>query len=270
MNLRTNYLISEQYVKVGENKIRYLDGGGSSDHIILIHGLGGFAERWSGVIPLLSKKYHVIVPDLPGYGYSDKPSTDYTLEFFSKFIFDFLDSIGIRKTNMVGTSLGGQIVAECAISQNKVIGKIVLVSPAGIMKGSTPTLDAYSMAALYPSYDTVKTAYEMMTGTNKKVSNDSIEDFIKRMTQPNAKMAFMSTILALKNTPPITDRLSNIIVPTLLIWGKHDTMIPVKYANDFASSIKNCQLEIMENCGHTPHIEEPIKFSQNLLNFLSQ
>jgi pimeloyl-ACP methyl ester carboxylesterase len=171
---------------------------------------------------------------------------------------------------MVGTSLGGQIVAECAISQNKVIEKIVLVSPAGIMKGSTPTLDAYSMAALYPSYDTVKTAYEMMTGTNKKVSNDAIDDFIKRMTQPNAKMAFMSTILALKNTPPITERLSNIIVPTLLIWGKHDTMIPVKYANDYATSIKNCQLEIMENCGHTPHIEEPIKFSQSVLNFLSQ
>jgi len=90
------------------------------------------------------------------------------------------------------------------------------------------------------------------------------------MTQPNAKMAFMSTILALKNSLPITDRLPNITVPTLLIWGKQDTMIPVKYANDFVSSIKNCQLEIMENCGHTPHIEEPIKFSQIVLNFLNQ
>jgi 2-hydroxy-6-oxonona-2,4-dienedioate hydrolase len=185
-----------------------------------------------------------------------------------KFIFDFLDSIGIRKTYMIGTSLGGQIVAECAITQNKMIEKIALVCPAGIMKGSTPTLDAYSMAALYPSYDTVRTAYEMMTGSNKKVPNDTIENFIKRMTQPNAKMAFMSTILALKNAPPITKRLSNIMIPTLLIWGKLDTMIPVKYANDFASSIKNCQLEIMENCGHTPHIEEPAKFSQSVLNFL--
>ena len=268
MNIRTNYLISEEFVKVGETKIRYLEEGSSNSNIVLIHGLGGFAERWSAVIPLLSKKYHVIALDLPGYGYSDKPSIDYTPEFFLKFIFDFLDSIGIRKTHMVGTSLGGQIVAECAITQNKMIEKIALVCPAGIMKGSTPTLDAYSMAALYPSYDTVRTAYEMMTGSNKKVPDDTIENFIKRMTQPNAKMAFMSTILALKNAPPITKRLSNIMVPTLLIWGKLDAMIPVKYANDFASSIKNCRLEIMENCGHTPHIEEPVKFSQSVLNFL--
>ncbi len=269
MNLRTNYLMSEEYVKVGENKIRYLVGGGSNGNIVLIHGIGGFAERWSTVIPLLSKKYRVIALDLPGYGYSDKPSIDYTPEFFSKFVFDFLDSIGIRKTNMIGTSLGGQIVAECAITQNKMIEKIVLVAPAGVMKSSTPTLDAYSMAALYPSHDTVKTAYEMMTGS-KKVATEAIEEFIKRMTQPNAKMAFMSTLLALKNALPITDRLSNIIAPTLLIWGKLDMMIPVKYANYFASSIKNCQVEIMENCGHTPHIEEPAKFSQSVLDFLNQ
>ena len=98
--------------------------------------------------------------------------------------------------------------------------------------------------------------------------DEAIEDFIKKMTQPNAKMAFMSTILALKNAPPLTERLSNIIIPTLLIWGKRDTMIPVKYANDFATSIKKSQLEIMENCGHTPHIEEPVKFSQTVLKFL--
>ncbi len=268
MNIRTNCLISEEYVKVGENKIRYLDGGGSGGNIVLIHGLGGFAERWLTVIPILSKKYRVIAPDLPGYGYSDKPSTDYTPEFFSKFIFDFLDILDVKKTNLIGTSLGGQVVAECAITQSKMIEKIVLSSPAGIMKNSTPTLDAYSMAALYPSYDTVKTAYEMMTGS-KKVTTESIEGFIKRMTQPNAKMAFMSTILALKNSPPITDRLPNIIAPTLVIWGKDDTMIPVKFAEGFASSIKKCQLEIMENCGHTPYIEEPDKFSQIILNFLN-
>jgi len=270
MNLRTNYLISEEYVKVGEIKIRYIEEGGSNGTIVLIHGLGGFAERWSAVIPLLSKKYRVIALDLPGYGYSEKPSIDYTLEFFSKFIFDFLDKLGLSKANMIGSSLGGQIVAECAITQNKIVQKIVLVSPAGVMRSSTPSLDAYSMAALYPTYDTVKTAYEMMAGSNKKVSDDTIGDFIKRMTQPNAKMVFMSTILALKNLPPITDRLSNIVIPTLLIWGERDTMIPVKYAHDFASSIKNCQLEIMENCGHTPHVEEPIKFSEKVLNFLNQ
>src|SRR5690348_11621695 len=101
--------MDEKFVTVNKNKIRYLEEGDSDQNLILMHGLGGYAERWTNVIPLLSKKFHIFAPDLIGYGQSDKPSVDYTPELFVKFVFDFIETLGIKKTYMVGTSLGGQI-----------------------------------------------------------------------------------------------------------------------------------------------------------------
>ena len=261
--------MKEKFVQVGTNKIRYLEGGGSDGNILLIHGLGASAERWARVIPHLSKKYYVVVPDLIGFGFSDKPSVDYTPLFFSQFIFDFIKTLGITKTSLIGSSLGGQIVAECAITQSKMIEKIVLVSPSGIMKQSTPTLDAYMLAALYPTQDGAKTAFQMMAGINKEIDSDTINGFIQRMTLPNAKMAFMSTMLGVRNSAPLSERLARISVPTLVVWGKHDTLIPITYSKDYVSSIKNCQLVEMESSGHTPYVEEPEKFSEIVLRFLN-
>lgn len=260
--------MEEKFVKVGTNKIRYLEEG-TGNNIVLVHGLGASAERWAHVIPRLSKKYHVIVPDLIGFGYSDKPSVDYTPEFFSNFLFDFLNTIGISKTSMVGSSLGGQIITECAITQNKTIEKIVLVSPSGFMKRSTPTLEAYMMAALYPSSDGAKTAFQMMAGPRKDIDSKTINGFVERMTLPNAKMAFMSTVLGLRNSTYTVEKLAKISVPAMIIWGKEDSLIPIEYSKDFLSSIKNCQFVEMDNCGHTPYVEEPEKFSEILLKFLS-
>ncbi len=261
--------MKEKFVQVGANKIRYLEEGGSDGNILLVHGLGASAERWIRVIPHLSKKYHVIALDLIGYGFSDKPSVDYTPAFFSQFIFDFLNTLGITKTSMIGSSLGGQIIAECAITQSKMIEKIVLVSPSGIMKQSTPTLDAYMLAALYPTQDGTKTAFQMMAGIHKEVDSDTIDGFIQRMTLPNAKMAFMSTILGIRNAVPLSERLGKISVPTLVVWGKQDTLIPITYSEDFVSSIKNCQFVEMESSGHTPYVEESEKFSEIVLKFLN-
>lgn len=261
--------MEEKHATVNGYKIRYLEAGSSDQNLILLHGLGGYAERWRNSIPYLSKKYHVFAPDLIGYGQSDKPSLDYTLDLFTKYTFGFIDAIGLERANMIGTSLGGQIVVECAAAQSPIIEKLVLISPAGAMRKSTPTLDAYTMAALYPTRETVKTAYQMMMGDNKQVSEDSIENFIQNMSRPNAKMAFLSTLLGLKNAPDISENLKKIKNPTLIIWGKEDTLIPIEYAQQFVSAISNCQFITMEQCGHSPHVEEPERLSDVVIKFLS-
>ncbi len=260
--------MEEKYVAIRGNKIRYLEEGSAEKCIVLLHGLGGMAERWTPVIPLLSKKYRVIALDLIGYGHSDKPKTDYTPELFTEFILDFLDTLSVDTIFMVGTSLGGQIVAECAATQKNSIKKVVMISPAGMMKESTPTLDAYTMAALYPTYETVKTAYEMMMNQKNGPSQRTIDNFIANMSQPNAKMVFLSTLLGLKNSPVITKKLQLINIPTLIVWGSNDNMIPVKYAKDFVSAIKNSNLIVMEGCGHIPYEEKPDEFSKMILEFL--
>ncbi|MDE1813689.1 MAG: alpha/beta hydrolase [Thaumarchaeota archaeon] len=263
--------MKEKFIVINRNNIRYLEDGSQSDpNLILLHGLGGYAERWSNIMPHLNKKYHIFAPDIIGYGQSDKPSVDYTPEFFIKFVFDFIESLEIKKTFIIGTSLGGQITAECAAVQNSVIEKIILISPAGIMKKSTPTLDAYTMAALYPNKDSVKNAYQMMIGPGMQVSEISIERFVNNMSRPNAKMVFLSTLLGLKNAPDIFEKLSKIDIPTLVIWGKDDKLIPFEYSHQFVSQIKNCEFVPMEGCGHSPYVEKPEKLAEIIIKFLSK
>jgi len=155
-------IVEEKFLQIDGNKIRYLESGNSKKTLVLVHGLGASAERWDQVIPLFSDDYRVVVPDLIGFGYSDKPLADYTTEFFSNFLEKFFIASDIKRPNLIGSSLGGQIAAEYTASHSQEIEKLILVSPSGNMDKSTPALDAYIMAALYPNPQSAKNAFELM------------------------------------------------------------------------------------------------------------
>jgi pimeloyl-ACP methyl ester carboxylesterase len=260
--------MQEEFITVDGHKIRYLKAGSSKRRLILIHGLGASAERWEEIIPNLSRYFTVYVPDLIGFGQSDKPNVDYTTDFFAGFIKSFLGELGIEKSTVMGSSLGGQIAIEYAAQNQQVVDRLVLVSPSGAMKQSTPALDAYVMAALYPDPVSAKNAFTMMTGNDKHVSENIVESFVQRMRMPNAKFAFMSTLLGLKNAPELSTKLELLYVPTLIVWGSLDPVIPVKYAEYFVKNIRDCRFYQMENCGHTPYVEDPKVFSKIVLDFL--
>ena len=254
-------------VKIDDNNIRYLEEGTSANTLLLLHGLGASAERWECVIPLFAKKFKVIVPDLIGFGYSDKPMVDYTTDYFAEFISRFVDKVGINEADIIGSSLGGQIAAEFATNYDANVRKLILVSPSGIMKHSTPALDAYIAAALYPNNDSALNAFQVMSGRND-IDEKIISGFIERMQLPNAKMAFMSTLLGLSNSKVITEKLQTITIPTLILWGENDPVIPIKYAQSFVSAINDCRFYKMVGCGHTPYAENPKKFFQVVSDFL--
>jgi len=180
-----------------------------------------------------------------------------------------LTSLNIRNTFIIGSSLGGQVAAEYTSTHCESVEKLILVSPSGVMKQSTPALDAYIMAALYPNAQSAKNAFETMEGSGKNVPADIVDGFVTRMKLPNAKHAFMSTLLGLKNSDLITKKLADISSPTLIIWGTDDPVIPIAFADDFISSIKNCQFYEMNECGHTPYVQEPEKFASHALKFLN-
>jgi Predicted hydrolases or acyltransferases (alpha/beta hydrolase superfamily) len=137
------------------------------------------------------------------------------------------------------------------------------------MTQSTPALDAYVMAALYPNELTAKNAFELMEASGEEVSQEIITGFIERMKLPNAKLAFMSTVLGLKNSELITTKLGSITIPTLIIWGANDPVIPIIHANDFVSSIPDCKFFKMDGCGHTPYVQDPDIFASKVLEFLN-
>ena len=259
----------EKFVVIDGSKIRYFESGSSKKNLILIHGLGASSERWEHVLPILTNNFRVIVPDLIGFGYSDKPTVDYTMDFFSNFLEKFLISLEINKTSIIGSSLGGQIAAEFTSSHPNLVEKLILVSPSGIMKQSTFALDAYIMAALYPNEQSAKNAFEIMDASGKEIATNIITGFVTRMKLHNSKFAFMSTLLGLKNSESIIEKLEKISSPTLLIWGTDDPVIPIKFSKDFVTSINNCELYEMSNCGHTPYVQKPELFASQVLKFLN-
>jgi pimeloyl-ACP methyl ester carboxylesterase len=259
--------VEEKSIRVDGHNIRYLIDGESKKNLILIHGLGASAERWEHVIPNFAKDYRVIVPDLIGFGQSDKPLVDYTTAYLGKFIKKFLAHIGIMKVSIIGSSLGGQIAIDFTSDNPTKVDKLVLVSPSGIMKHSTPALDAYIMAAMYPNNDSAEYAFQIMSG-QKNVDENTVKGFVERMKLPNAKMAFMSTLLGLKDAEIISQKLSTINSPTLIVWGENDPVIPIKYASSFISGINDCRFVKMLGCGHTPYVEKPDKFYQSVSEFL--
>jgi len=262
-------MVEEKFLQIDGNKIRYLESGNSKKTLVLIHGLGASAERWDQVIPLFSNDYRVVVPDLIGFGYSDKPLVDYTTEFFSEFLKKFFIASDIKRPNLIGSSLGGQIVAEYAASHSQEIEKLILVSPSGNMEKSTPALDAYIMAALYPNEQSAKNAFELMEGSGHSVREEIVNGFVERMRLPNAKLAFMSTLLGIKNSELITSKLQTISIPTMIIWGSDDPVIPIQHADHFVSTIQDCRFFRMDGCGHTPYVQDPITFASKVLEFLN-
>ena len=197
MNKKDNHG-NKKYQEILGKRMAYIEKG-EGQPIVLLHGNPTSSYLWRNVIPELEGLGRVIVPDLIGFGYSDKPTVDYTIDFFSEFLEKFLKSLGINKTSIIGSSLGGQIAAEFASVHPNIIEKLILVSPSGIMKQSTFALDAYIMAALYPNEQTANNAFERIDGSGKEIPSATITGFVSRMKLHNAKFAFMSTLLGLKN-----------------------------------------------------------------------
>src|ERR687892_1549672 len=165
------------FLKVDNIHIRYIDTKSKGKSVLLIHGLGGSIESWINNIDILStKQLRVVAVDLPGFGSSDKPQINYTINFYTKFIAKFIDSLKILSpVSIVGSSLGGHIAAEVAIHYYKIVYKLVLVSPAGVLPISfagTPALLKYANILKARTVQEVKRALTY-------VDNNSIDETLQ-------------------------------------------------------------------------------------------
>ena len=257
-------------IKLNGHTVRYLDSDSGKHPVVLLHGLGGCADKWDSVIDILSESYRVIAPDIIGYGYSDKPVVDYTPAYMVAFVKKFITATGLEKPHVVGASLAGQFAIEFAARHKEYMSKLVLVSPAGIMKRSTPNLDQYIIAALYPRESSISRALQLMDGGSEPPPKKLVDLFMTNMSRPNAKMAFMSSLLCFKNSNTTQKYLKLVTSPTLLLWGDADSIIPISYANKFVSALENCTFIAIPDCGHTPYLQYPELFCKILSDFFEK
>ena len=255
-------------MQVGNLHIRYVDAG-SGEPVLLIHGLGGSIESWTNNIGELAKSLRMIAVDLPGFGMSDKPKMSYTIKFFRDFVVQFSKLLQLEQASIVGSSLGGQIATEVAISHPSLIKKLVLISPAGAFPpsfGGSPALWKYVKVINAKSAHQVKQALSVLD--NKPVDDSYAQLVYEKLLMPGAKEAFLSALEGSARAPRLNNRLHRIKAPTLLLWGKEDHMIPVKFVEPFVK-MKNCRIIMIENCGHRPHFARPELFNRMAVEFLA-
>jgi 2-hydroxy-6-oxonona-2,4-dienedioate hydrolase len=271
-----------------EMKIRYLESengdGSNRKHILFIHGLGSSAERWLDIPEALSLYFHTIALDLPGFGGSDKPSDmEYTIEAFSDIITEFMGKIGIGereggsndpRTTLIGHSLGGYIASTIAASAENsyFLDKLVLVDSSGNLEKPTPLLDEYLDAAMNPSKEKVRKVFEQMVANPLLIGDALVQGFIYRINNPNSKHAFESSLRNSANTQIGIKNLNRIGekgIPTLIIWGMHDKVIPTEHSQIFKEAIKDSNVTIIPRTGHAPFTEKPALVCEHLHKFLA-
>ncbi len=262
-----------KFINVMNLKVRYAESGEGVNHILLIHGLGGSSESWINNIDVLGRYFHVFAPDLIGFGHSEKPEIRYTMKIFANFLANFLDTIGIRKTNVIGSSLGGQIAAEFAIAYPNKVEKLVLISPAGIPPKSfkgTKELKRYVKMFDAKSLEDIRKAVTPVDSDRSAITDQYVKSVYQYTMMEGAKQAFMSSLAGSASAPRLASRLNSIRAKTLVIWGKDDRLIPVKYCEAFITKMENCKLLLIERCGHRPHVEKPDLFNKVVIDFLQE
>ena len=252
-------------VKVGKLDIRYFTGG-QGEPLVVIHGGGGGAEGWLQSMNELCEHHRVYVPDLPGFGYSQPMDGKYGISEFVMFLEDFAHSLGLRRFHLVGHSLGGGIALHYALKFPYKVGKLVLVSSMCLGKELALWVRVLSASALCRFLGEAGVAVLKAVKWLVNLVYAPLK-FVNPL--PRAKMKLGASMATLKEqTTVLASQLSELMMPTLLVWGANDGIVPVSQAYAAVRLIPDCQLHVFEDCGHSVYRQKVEEFSHLLTSFL--
>lgn len=264
--------------------ISYIEAGTGPRTVILVHGLASNAGFWRYNIAELAKEYHVIAVDLPGYGKSQKDYYAYNMSFFAGQIKRLADALHIAKFTYIGHSMGGQIGILFALKYPQYLEKLVLASPAGFEEFQTGEGDwLRSVMTVNGVKKTTEEGIRRNLATNFYTWNDKFEWMVEervRMAKAKEFVPFCYAVVRSVNgmlDEPTFDKLDGITVPTLVVYGKYDGLIPNPYLHPGftcdvfepgAKVIPNCKTYQIDNSGHMLMIEQADIFNRVVLDFL--
>ena len=253
--------------------------------ILLIHGITGSAETWDEVIPFLSDRYTVIAPDMLGHGDSAKPRGDYSLGAYASGIRDLMRAIGHDSATVVGHSLGGGVAMQLAYQFPEMCERLVLVSSGGLGR----EVSMFLRAATLPGAEWVLpllasnrvlsaggTVGNVLRSAGLRAGPDLGEMWkgFSSLGDGEARQAFIYTLRGIVDPGgqrvSARDRLYLAkTVPTMLIWGERDPIIPVSHAYSTHEQIPDSRLEVIEGAGHFPYRDDPRRFTTLLSDFIA-
>lgn len=250
---------------------------GQGETIILIHGSGpgvtGYAN-WRFLIPILAKKFHVLAPDIVGFGYTEHPEGFvYNLENWIDFTLGFMDAVGVEKAHFVGNSFGGALSLAIAAKHPDRVAKLVMMGAAGIRYEVTEGLR--KVWGYEPSFEAMRDLMDTFTHPDFKVSDEIVESRYQASIRPGYQEAYSQLF-----PEPMQPKLDALCLPeeelaqvqhkTLVIHGREDVIVPYQCSIRFHELLPNSQLHMYGYCGHWTMFEKAAEFATLVENFFIQ
>jgi pimeloyl-ACP methyl ester carboxylesterase len=271
------------YVTLHGHRIGYRRGG-DGPVLLLLHGIAGSSQTWIPAMELLADHYTVLAPDFVGHGHSDKPVGDYSLGSFANWMRDLLEVLGIERATVVGQSFGGGVAMQFAYQFPDRCDRLILVDAGGLGRDVNWVLRLvtlpgaeYVLPAVFPSFirgwgDTVA-RFARRVGITSVPALEVWRSY-RSLTEREQRRAFVRTMRAVIDpggqTVSAMDRLYLAEhIPTLIVWGELDRIIPVSHAYDALRAAPHSRLEVMPGVGHFPHSENPVRFVEILEDFVA-
>jgi len=258
--------------------------GGAGPVLLLLHGIGDSSRTWIPAMRLLQSSYTVLAPDLPGHGNSSSAFGDYSLGSHASSMRDLLDLLSIERITVVGHSFGGGVAMQFAYQFPSRCERLVLVDAGGlgrevtwILRLATVPTAEYVMPVLFPVFARRWGDFAAKFLRDRGIHNARAAEMwrsYRSLTDPGNRAAFVRTARAVIDPGGQTVSAVNHLylvelMPTLIVWGDQDKIIPLVHASQAHEVIRNSRLEVMAGAGHAPHVEDPARFAGILMDFLS-
>jgi pimeloyl-ACP methyl ester carboxylesterase len=275
--------MEQKEITVHGQRLKYRLGG-KGPLVLLIHGMAGSATTWKQVMPALSERFTVLAPDLLGHGESDKTKGDYSLGAMASTLRDLVVALGYKRATVVGQSYGGGIALQFAYQYPERCERLVLVNAGGLGSEVNPLLrmltlpgsEAILLVACAPPVRRIVEAIGRVI-FRKTLENATVIPELWRsyssLGDTEGRRAFLRTLRAVidprgQSVSAIDKLYLAAGMPTLIIWGEDDRVIPVEHAHAAHAVIAGSWLEVIEGVGHYPHCEAPDRFVTALTEFI--
>lgn len=262
-------------------RVNYAElGSGPGIDLVFVHGLSGCWQNWLENLPHFARNHRVIALDLPGFGASPMPPWPISIERFGRLLHDACTALDVGDCAVVANSMGGFISAEAAIRDPERFEKLVLVSAAGVSHARMRREPAEMAGRL-----TVAAAPLLLKFQERGLRRPRVREWAfgmlfhyPRQLRPELIWEFFHNGAGAPGFLPsigsligydILDRLADVEVPTLIVWGRDDRIVPPEDAVEYGSRLSNSQTVIFAETGHVPMAERPVRFNRLLEAFLA-
>ncbi len=270
--------IEGKFIQINSQKIRYVDSG-SGIPLVFIHGFGSSIYSWRKNIGPISKHYRVCAPDLPGFGYSDKPlETDYGIDAYADFIVQFMDRLHIRQAILVGHSLGGGIALLASLKYPSRVKALILLDaeaypitpPLMLRIAKLPLIRAVIHRAI--GEWVVRISLKRSYYDHSLITDSLVNEYYRPFLTKNGKAAPIRVLQAMdfEKLKELPQRYRRIRKRTLIIWGKEDRISRIHLAYKLKRDLPFASLKVIPQSGHLVSEEKPEIVNRAIVKFVSR